>query len=191
MRDFPLHTRATAPTGAQPALEVARRTFGFLPNLIAMLGEAPAAAAGYLALGFQFEASSFSPAERQVVLLAASVENGCEYCTATHGALAAGSGLDAASVERLRAGEPLAEARLEALARFTRALVRERGRVAGDELERFLAAGFERAQALEAIVGVALKTLSNYANHLAGTPLDPRFAPRPEGGEREAALPVH
>lgn len=169
---------------------MARRTFGFLPNLIAMLGEAPSAAAGYLALSFQFEASSFSPAERQVVLLAASVENECDYCTATHGALAAGSGLDATSVAALRAGEPLADPRLEALARFTRALVAERGRVAGEELERFLAAGFDRAQALEAIVGVALKTLSNYANHLADTPLDLRFSPRP-AAPGIASAPVH
>jgi len=189
MAEFPLHTRATAPAGAQPAFDVARRTFGFLPNLIAMLGEAPAAAAGYLGLAFQFEASSFSPAERQLVLLAASVENDCDYCTEAHATLAAGSGLGVATVVRLRAGESLDDPRLDALARFTRVLVRERGRLADTEVERFLAAGFTRAQALEAIVGVALKTLSNYANHLAGTPLDPAFAR--EAAAVGAAVPVN
>lgn len=186
MTDFPLHTRATAPSGAQPALEVARRTFGFVPNLIAMLGEAPAAAAGYLALSFQFESSSLTSAERQVVLLAASVENGCHYCVGAHEALAAGSGLAAEAIARLRAGDDLDDPRLDALACFTRSLVRERGRLAKDEVACFLDAGFTRAQALEAIVGVALKTLSNYANHLAGTPLDAAFAGEGEARRVEA-----
>jgi AhpD family alkylhydroperoxidase len=175
MADFPLHSRATAPAGAQPALEVARRTFGFVPNLIAMLGEAPSAAAGYLALAFQFEASSFTVAERQVVLLAASVENGCDYCTGAHVALAAEAGLSEEALASLRAGGPLDDPRLEALARFTRELVRARGRLDEGAVERFLATGFTRAQALEAILGVALKTLSNYANHIASTPLDAAF----------------
>ncbi len=45
-----------------------------------------------------------------------------------------------------------------------------------EEIDAFLAAGFEREQVLDVRVGVAYKTLSNYTNHLAGTPLDGAFA---------------
>ncbi|MGH3432460.1 MAG: hypothetical protein ACRDQB_06455 [Thermocrispum sp.] len=36
--------------------------------------------------------------------------------------------------------------------------------------------GFTRRQVLDVLAGVAMKTLSNYANHLAHTPLDDAFA---------------
>jgi hypothetical protein len=40
----------------------------------------------------------------------------------------------------------------------------------------FLAAGYDKRQALEVLVGVTMKTLSNYANHLTDTPLNEQFA---------------
>ena len=62
--------------------------------------------------------------------------------------------------------------RLEALRRFAEAIVTKRGRVAPDETAAFLAAGFTRAQVLELILAVAVKTISNYVDHVAGVPLD-------------------
>lgn len=44
-------------------------------------------------------------------------------------------------------------------------------------MQGFLDAGYTTAQALEAILGVGLKTLSNYASHIAGTSLDAAFKP--------------
>jgi alkylhydroperoxidase family enzyme len=52
-------------------------------------------------------------------------------------------------------------------------MIRERGFVADADLEAFMAAGFTRANAMEIILAVGLKTLSNYVNHIAETPLDP------------------
>jgi len=37
-------------------------------------------------------------------------------------------------------------------------------------VEAFLSAGFTRENVLEVILVVATKTISNYANHIAGTP---------------------
>ena len=79
MSHFPLHTAETAPTAAQPLLQGAERKLGFVPNLYAHLAEAPAALEAYFALSAQFDKTSFTPIERQVVLLAASIENGCEF----------------------------------------------------------------------------------------------------------------
>ncbi len=38
------------------------------------------------------------------------------------------------------------------------------------------ATGFDRGQALEVVLGVSMKTLSNYANHLTGTGTNPELA---------------
>jgi uncharacterized peroxidase-related enzyme len=170
MTAFPTHTIKTAPEASRPALQQAQQALGFVPNLYANLAEAPAALNGYLSLASAYGRASLSAHERQVVLLAASVENGCEFCVAAHSLLARHvDKLDSAVVDALREGRRIADDRLEALATFARQVVRERGWVAGAPVERFLAAGYSHEQALEVVLGVALKTLSNYANHLTGT----------------------
>lgn len=50
------------------------------------------------------------------------------------------------------------------------------GWVADDDVHAFLAAGLTQPQVLDVLTGVAVKTLSNYANHLARTPLDEALA---------------
>ena len=45
-------------------------------------------------------------------------------------------------------------------------------------VQTFIGAGFSREQVIEVILGITQKTLSNYVNHLADTPLDDAFAPR-------------
>ena len=173
---FTLHTAQTAPEASRPVLEGAAKAFGFVPNLHAVLAEAPAALEGYSALWDVFARSSLSPAEQQVVYLSANYENACRYCMAGHSVLAKLAGLPAQAIEAVREGRPIEDAKLEALHRFTALVVRERGWVPEAEVEAFLAAGYGRQQLLEVVLGVAVKTLSNYTNHLAETPLDPFMA---------------
>ena len=44
------------------------------------------------------------------------------------------------------------------------------------DLTKFQNAGFSKAQVLEVILAASYKTLSNYINHVADTPLDDAFA---------------
>lgn len=176
--EFPLHTPESAPAAAKPALEKVKKTLGFIPNLYAHLAEAPAALNGYLTLGDQFQQASLSPVEQQVVLISASMENGCDYCTAAHSFVARNMvKADGKIIDALRARRDLPDARLNALARFTRVMVRTRGRPATAALNAFYAAGYDQQAVLEVITGIALKTLSNYMNHLTDTPLDAVFEP--------------
>ena len=71
----------------------------------------------------------------------------------------------------------MSDAKLEALRTFAGILVEKRGRPSEEEVAAFLSAGYTRAQILEVIVGIAFKTLSNFTNHLADTPIDKQFAP--------------
>lgn len=175
---FPLHTPDTAPAAAKSALATVEKTLGFIPNLYAHLAEAPAALNGYLALGDQFKQASLNPVEQQVVLISASIENGCDYCTAAHSFVARNLvKADGKIVDALRARRRLPDARLNALARFTRVMVRTRGRPEAAAQNAFYAAGFDQRAVLEVITGIALKTLSNYMNHLTDTPLDATFEP--------------
>lgn len=84
MYTFVQHTQESAPEKARPILEGAIAKLGFLPNLYVPLAEAPAALDAYFSLSAQFDKTSLTPTARQVVLLAASVENGCEFCVSAH-----------------------------------------------------------------------------------------------------------
>ena len=42
-------------------------------------------------------------------------------------------------------------------------------------IENFLAAGYSKDQVHEVLIGVALKTMSNYLDHISPTELDPAF----------------
>jgi AhpD family alkylhydroperoxidase len=149
---------------------------GSTPTLPCSLAGAPAALKAYLTVGEIFGSTSFTPQEQETVLLSVSFENGCEYCMAAHSAVGRMKGLPEDAVAALRSGDPLRDTRLNALSRFTRAVVRERGWPSADDVQAFLDAGFTPQNLLEVLVGVTMKTLSNYTNNLADTPLDEAFA---------------
>lgn len=174
MTNFQIHDETSAPAASLPFLAKAKSSFGMVPNLLGTLAESPALLEGYMTLAGIFAKSSFSPTEQQVVLLTVSFANGCSYCMAAHSVIAKSQGVPAGILQALRSGTPLDDSRLAALATFTHAVVAERGRVE-HQVADFLKSGFTRAQVLEVVLGVGMKTLSNYANHIAHTPVDPPF----------------
>ena len=179
MSHFPIHTRNTAPEGSREPLDHTRKTYGFVPNLYGVFAGSPAAIKGYIAINEAFQKDSgFSPAEQQVVLLAVSATNDCEYCVAAHSTVAAMAKVPEEIVNAIRDGEPIPDAKLEALRRFTERVIERRGRPTQQDLDAFFAAGYEGSHVLGVLVGVAQKTLSNYVNHIAETPLDAQFEPK-------------
>jgi len=173
---YPVHTIETAPAAARDMLAESRKAYGFVPNLHAVMAEAPALLKAYRRVGEIFDETSFTLAERQIVLLTVSYENDCEYCVAAHSAIAGMQQVPVDVVQAIRNGNPIADPKLQALRRFTAAVVASKGRPADTDTMAFLSAGYSRAQILEVVLGVGMKTLSNYTNHLADTPLDDAFA---------------
>lgn len=178
MYTFKLHTLTSAPTASLPILEAAKKGLGFIPNLYAHLAEAPNALNAYKQLGALLEQSTLSHEEQQIVLISTSIENRCEYCVAAHSFIARNLvKVDGQRIDALRGQSCLQDQKLNALVVFTRAVVRERGWVGGGQaLKDFYAAGYTQQNALEVILGVTMKMLSNYTNHLTQTPLDAAFA---------------
>ncbi|MEM1178375.1 MAG: carboxymuconolactone decarboxylase family protein [Acidobacteriota bacterium] len=177
MSQFPVHTAASAPEASKATLEATQKAYGFLPNLFGTMASSPALVEAYASLSKIFGSTSFSPTEQQIVLLATSELNGCTYCMAAHSVVAKMAKVSDGVIEALRANQPLADAKLEALRRLTVSVVESRGWPEEATLQAFYDAGYTPAQYLEVVLGVGLKTLSNYTNHIASTPLDPAFQP--------------
>jgi len=170
-------TRETAPAAAVPVLDKIQKTFGFTPNLMATFANSPAVLEGYLALDAHFEKTAFMPVERQIILLAASVENHCGYCIAAHSTIAKGFlHAGAEQIAAVREGRATGDRKIDALVKLTREIVEKRGYATTGTIEEFVAAGYRPAQTMELLLGVALKTISNYLDHFNPAPLDPAFA---------------
>ncbi len=178
MSRLPLRTTENAPEAARPALLAAEKNNGFLPNLLGVLANAPVALETYLTVGAINSRASLPLAEREVVQITAAATHGCGFCVAGHTAIAyKKAGLEPGVVEALRGLLPTGVARLDAVQRFTRAVIETRGRVSDAELAAFRSAGFDDASALEVVLGVSLATLCNFANNLGQPDLNPQLAP--------------
>jgi AhpD family alkylhydroperoxidase len=167
------HALDSAPDSSRPFLEAAKAKNGYVPNLLGVLANAPAAIEAYVKVTEINGRSSFSLAERETVQITAAVNHGCAFCVAGHTAICYRQGhLDPGLVNALRSQSTLDDPKLEALAAFTREVIRTRGNVDDETLRVFYASGYGQQQALEVVLGVSLATLCNFANSLGRTELN-------------------
>jgi AhpD family alkylhydroperoxidase len=116
---------------------------------------------------------ALTPQENNLVQIAISRENGCQYCVNGHSMVGeAMLAQEAEEVANLRKGYRLTNAKHEALRAFALSVYENQGRVSDEELETFLAAGYTRRHALDVVAGIGAKVMSNFTNQLAQTPLD-------------------
>lgn len=173
MSRLPLRSIEDAPVDSKERLVAAEKNNGYLPNLLRILANAPVALETYLTVGGINARASLSLAEREAVQITAAATHGCGFCVAGHTAISYKKArLDAGVVDALRAKATVPDPRLDAVARFTEAVIASRGAVSDDELASFHAAGFSDQQALEVVLGVSLATLCNFANNLGQPPLN-------------------
>lgn len=172
MTGFTIHNRDTAPEATHDIMDAYADRLGFVPNLVGILANSPAVLKSY-ATGYQMlSETAFSPAEQQLLLLTVSRANGCRYCVAAHSLAGKMAGLDEETVHAVRDGRPVLDPKLAAISEFATKVVDKRGHVSPMDIETFLTAGHTRAQVMEVLLAVSVKTISNYMNHIAQTPLD-------------------
>lgn len=177
MSDFTLHSLDSAPKASKPLLEQSVKAFGSIPNLHAVMAEAPSVLEAYQNLHHLFMQSSLNAEEKTVVWQSINIEHECHYCVPAHAAIAKMMQVDADITNALRQKKTLSDAKLQQLRDTTLALVRQRGRLSQQQENDFYAAGYTKQQLLEIVLGISQKTMSNYINHFAETPLDEAFKP--------------
>lgn len=174
---FPV-TPLAADAAQGKLLETAQKQVGFIPNMYANMVNVPAVLDTYLhGYGFFRRQSEFSSAEQEVVFLAISQVNGCSYCTAAHSMMADKvSNVPSPVLDAIRSGKQVPDAKLETLFRFAIEMTESRGRPSIDGAAAFLDAGYTEKHIMNIVLAIAVKTLSNYSNHLFETRLDERFS---------------
>lgn len=175
MTTLKIHNIETAPEGGKTLLEQSQKAYGMIPGLHGVLAGAPKILEAYQTLHQLFTESSLNDEELTVVWQTINVEHECHYCVPAHTGIAKMMKVDDNITEALRNKTPLENAKLEALRTMTLSIVRNRGNVSQEDLDAFYAAGYGEAQVLEIILGLSQKTISNYVNHIANTPVDKGF----------------
>ncbi len=184
MTDFKMSLSAvtleTANDDQKPLLESPLKSMGMIPNMYANMVNSPGLMETY-AVGYERfrKFGGFTPIEQEVVFLTISIANECTYCVAAHSFVAdMMSKLPKELTDTIRNEEKIEDPKLSALAEFTKVVFFSRGNPSKSEVKAFIEAGFEEKQILEIILAIAVKTLSNYSNHVFHTEIDSVFSGR-------------
>lgn len=159
-------------------LEKAKKANGMIPNMyknmVNLTGLQDTYDTGY----HHFRKDSgFTPAEQEVVFLTISIANECGYCTAAHSYLADNISKTPEEVtQAIRQGKEIGDKKLKALHDFTKIMNESRGNPTPEQAQAFLDAGYSEKQILAIILAQAVKTISNYSNHIFHTEVDEAFS---------------
>jgi uncharacterized peroxidase-related enzyme len=168
-----------APAAARPLLEAVKKQIGTVPNLFRVVANSPAALEGYLGLNGALSKGHLDAKTRERIAIAVAELNGCGYCLSAHSYLGKNvAKLDDAEITANRSGASN-DLKADAAVRFAATVVKARGHVNDADVAAVKAAGFGDAEIVEIVLHVALNTLTNYLNEVAGTEIDfPVVVPR-------------
>lgn len=79
------------------------------------------------------------------------------------------------TVQAIREGGPVDDPKDKVLVQLVQAIVKDRGYVADELVQTFLDAGHTKENLFDLLVCNMLKSLSNYANHITKTELNPEL----------------
>lgn len=170
MSNFNVPTRAEVSESNQQIFDKLEGAIGFVPNLYATYAYSENALNNYLALSNA--KTSLKAKEKEVVNLAVSEANSCDYCLAAHTAIGKMNGFTEEEILELRAGQASFDQKLDALARLARNLTVNRGAATEEVLENFFASGWTKENLVDTIVLVGDKTISNYLHKTTNVPVD-------------------
>ncbi len=173
---------------SQAVLDSIAERIGFVPELFTTLAQQPGVVEAFVGLDASFTDTSLTPIERQTILLAASVENSGRYCVAGHTLFGRSIGMQEQAINAIRSAGTVEDERLAALETFVQQLIRARGHTSAEEVAAFIQAGFSRGQIMEVVMGVTLKTFSNYVDSALGLRLDEQFATAAWSSTEESKL---
>lgn len=171
MSRFAIHDDLTAPEGALPVLKAALKSVGQLPNLLGVLGGAPAALRAYTRFRSELRRGTLDAKTRERIALAVAEHYGSQPGLALRrrSARHAGLGMDEIALAlRWRSEDP----RQAALLRYLRSIVERRGQVKVHLHEEALEAGWTAEHLLEAIALVALESFEAMVNVAGEVPVD-------------------
>ena len=178
MSTFNVPTSSEVNTTNQEIFKNLENKLGFVPNLFATYAHSETALENYL--NFSNAKTSLSAKEREVVNLAVSQVNQCNYCLSAHTAIAKMNGFNDEQILELRSGTSNINEKLNALAALAKNITENRGKTDDAVVDAFFTAGYSKGNLVDVISLVGDKTISNYLHNTTQVPVDFPLAPELE-----------
>jgi len=167
---FTVPTRADVSETNQGIFDNLQKMLGFTPNLYAYFAKSETALADYVT--FQNRKSTLRAKEREVINLVTSQINGCRYCQSAHTAISKMNGFTEEQILEIRSGSASFDAKLDALAKFTKSVVENHGRATEGAKNNFFDAGYTEGNMVDTVIVIGDKIISNYIHNLTGFEID-------------------
>lgn len=165
-------TPDTAPEATKPIFANILKGFGMLPNLYATMGNSATVLGAALAFDDTLSKGKLGHQNLEIIKLASSEANACEYCIRAHSAILQNMyKMSAADIAGIR-NRNHSDAKVNALAELAFTITAKRGWKEDISLDAFQAAGYDQEALVEVFATVAINTLNNYLNHISDTPID-------------------
>lgn len=178
MTTFQVPTRETVTPDNQAIFDKLKAGLGFVPNIYATYALSSNALGRVLT--FANGKTTLSNKEKEVVNLAVSQVNECNYCLAAHTAIGKMNGFTDDQILEIRTGRATFDVKFDALAQVAREIAQHHGNVREATLENFFAAGYSQENLVDTIVAVGEKAITNYLWHITQIPIDFPAAPELE-----------
>ena len=140
-------------------------------NIFKGMANSPAALQAYLGMAGALGQGALTSAEQEIIALVTAEKNTCDYCLAAHTYMGKAAGLSEDQTVEARRGQ-VGDAKLNALATFTKSLLDKNGFADEGDISTFKAAGYTDEHVVEVIANVGLNFYTNYFNHVNGTDVD-------------------
>lgn len=175
MKSFTVPTRAEVSTANQAIFDTLQKGLGVVPNLYAYLAKNETALGDYLAL--EDRKSTLNKKEKEVINLAVSQVNECDYCLAAHTVIGKMTGFSDEQMIEIRGGAATFDQKLSALATFAKEVVLQRGKPSSHATAQFFAVGYTEANLIDVVLLVGDRIISNYLHGITGVTVDFPAAP--------------
>jgi len=162
---------AKATGAAKRLLEDVQERWGMIPNMVRTMAKAPAVLEGYLSAHTALNNGVLPARLREQIAMTVAEANNSHYCLSAHAAIGKTLGLSADVILDSRRGTS-PDTKTEAVLRFARELVENRGWVGDGDIYQLRRAGYGDQEIVEIIAHVALSMFTNYFNHVVNTELD-------------------
>ncbi len=175
MRSFDVPTKEQVSDQNKQIFDQLESNLGFVPNIYATYAHSENGLARYI--NFANGKTSLNNKEKEVINLAVSQINGCNYCLAAHTQLGKMNGFTEDQTVELRQGKASFDSRLDALARLAREIIENRGNIADATVQGFFDAGYSKENLVDVIINVGEKSITNFLHNITGIPIDFPEAP--------------
>ncbi len=177
MKQIEVPDRSQVSPESQVIFDQLQKRIGQVPNLYATIGYSDHALKGMLDFEASLYASRlFTGKEKEAINLIVSQVNECEYCLASHTALAVKRGYSLEETVAIRKAEA-SDPKLNSALRLAKALTENKGKANQQLLDAFFDAGYQEGALMDLIGIVALRSFTNYVYSSTKIPVDFPLAP--------------